>query len=85
MAVEDAGLFEVVQRIHFDVELPFELMGLRSELEAKCQSIKFDGDFTARGWHGAISVDAGADVETFNQLITDKGGGRIAVRQSESS
>ena len=85
MAVEDAGLFEVVQRIHFDVELPFELMGLRSELEAKCLSIKFDGDFTARGWQGAISVDAGADVETFNQLITDKGGGRIAVRQSESS
>jgi uncharacterized YigZ family protein len=82
-AVEDAGLFEVIPRITFHVELPFELMGLRSELEAKCQSIKFTGDFAARGWRGAISLDAGADVEIFKQLITDKGGGRITVQQSE--
>ena len=85
LAIEDAGLLEVVQRVKFEVELPFELMGLRSELEAKCLSIKFDGEFTARGWQGAISVDAGTDFETFYQLITDKGGGRIAVRQSASS
>ena len=83
MAVEDAGLFEVVQRVHFDVELPFELMGLRSELEAKCFSIHFDGDFAARGWRGVISLDAGDDVDTFNQLVTDKGGGRITALQSE--
>jgi uncharacterized YigZ family protein len=85
LAVEDAGLFEVVQRVNFEVELPFELMGLRSELEAKCLSIKFDGEFTARGWHGVISLSAGKDVEIFNQLITDKGGGRILLRQPESN
>jgi len=85
LAVEDAGLFEVVQRVKFEIELPFELTGLRSELEAKCLSIKFDGEFTARGWHGVISLSAGEDVEVFNQLITDKGGGRIPLRQSESS
>ncbi|MDP6964131.1 MAG: YigZ family protein [Planctomycetota bacterium] len=77
LAIEDAGLFEVIQRITFDIEIPFELMGLRSELEAKCGSIKFDGDFGARGWRGQISLDAGADVDVFNKLITDKGGGRI--------
>jgi putative IMPACT (imprinted ancient) family translation regulator len=85
LAVEDAGLSEVVQRVKFEVELPFELMGLRSELEAKCLSIKFDGEFTARGWHGVISLSAGKDVEIFNQLITDKGGGRRPLRQSESN
>ena len=84
LAVEDAGSFEVVQRVKLAVELPFELMGLRSELEAKCQSINFEGEFTARGWHGVISLDSGADVEMFNQLITDKGAGRIPVRQSKS-
>jgi uncharacterized YigZ family protein len=85
LAVEDAGLSEVVQRVKFEVELPFELMGLRSELEAKCLSINFDGEFTARGWHGVISLSAGKDAEIFNQLITDKGGGRIPLRQSESN
>ena len=69
----------------FEVELPFELMGLRSELESKCLSIKFDGEFAARGWHGVISLSAGKDVEIFNQLITDKGGGRISLRQPESN
>ena len=56
---------------------------LRSELEAKCLSIHFDGDFAARGWRGVISLDAGEDVDIFNQLVTDKGGGRITALQSE--
>ena len=80
LAVEDAGLLEVLQRMEFDVELPFDLMGLRSELEAKCTSIQFSGKFTARGWRGCISLDAGTDANVFHELITHRGGGRIIVR-----
>lgn len=77
--VDDAGRFEIVPRVRVSLRLTFEALGLRTELEALCSSIQFDGDFGAEGWLGEVELDE-AELPRFQSLLEEKSGGRAVWR-----
>lgn len=75
--VQDAGSFEVIPRVRVRLELPFAAMGLRTELEAICASISFQGDFVTAGWKGQVELNE-AELPRFHALLEEKSGGRVS-------
>jgi putative IMPACT (imprinted ancient) family translation regulator len=75
--VQDAGSFEVIPRVRLFLELPFASMGLRTELEAICASISFQGDFVTAGWKGQVELNE-AELPRLNALLEEKSGGRVS-------
>jgi|FLOH01.1.fsa_nt_gi uncharacterized YigZ family protein len=80
--VQEAGRFEVIPRVCFELELPFAALGLRTELAAVCTSIRFHGDFVAAGWAGQVELDE-AEQARFAALLAEKSGGRVSWRKVE--
>ena len=76
-ALDATPRHQVVLRFSYSLELPFNLLGLRTELEALCPSISFDGEYTDRGWVGKISIDEPERV-TFENLLDEKSAGSAA-------
>jgi uncharacterized YigZ family protein len=72
--VEDAGRREVIPRVRLGLILPFERLGLRTELEAVCSSIRFEGDFGAEGWVGEVELDE-SQLPRLQALLEEKSGG----------
>ena len=73
-ALDATPRHQVVLRLGYSLELPFNLLGLRTELEALCPSIRFDGEYTDRGWVGKISIDE-PECVTFENLLDEKSAG----------
>jgi len=70
-ALEKTPRHLVIPRVKYQIELPFKLMGLRTELEALCPSIKFHGDFNGRGWQGYLEL-AKPEAEVMKNLLREK-------------
>ncbi len=78
--VDEAGRFEIVPRVRLSLTLPFEALGLRTELEAVCSSVQFEGDFGAQGWEGEVELDE-VELVRLQSLLDEKSGGRVSWRR----
>ncbi len=73
---------EVIQRMDFHLTLPFELLGMRAELEAICSSIHLEGDFNDEGWSGVATINEN-EKPVFENLLFEKGKGKVKWSQQE--
>ena len=74
-ALEDAGRFEVVPRVRLSLSLPFNFLGLRTEIEALCSSCDFQGHFGEQGWVGFLEMEE-QQWSTCQKLLDEKSGGQ---------
>lgn len=65
----------------FWLALPFDLLGLRNEIEASCPSGRFDGAYTDHGWEGRVVLTV-ADAERLEHLLREHGAGRVRWTRS---
>lgn len=71
-ALEAAGRRIEVLRSQFTLHLPFESLGLRTELEAVFPSCAFDGMFGDEGWRGSIEIGE-EDVARLQAFLAERG------------
>ncbi|RMH02801.1 MAG: YigZ family protein [Planctomycetota bacterium] len=57
------------------LRLPFDLLGLRNEIESLCPTARFDGAYTDQGWEGRVELTV-ADAARFEQILEEHGAGR---------
>lgn len=80
-AVEQAGRRTLHARARFRLRLPFELTGVRNDLEAACPSLSWGaGRFDEAGWEGEVELDA-AELPAWRQTLEEKGRGRAEWRE----
>ena len=81
-ALEAAGRAQVVPRAALRLELPFDLLGLRGEIEALFPGVEFVGDFDERCWRGRVETDA-ADLPRLGALLAERAAGRAHWEPAE--
>jgi len=74
-AADATGRLTVPATTEYWLRLPFDLLGLRNEIEALCPSCRFDGAYTNDGWEGRLVLVL-ADSARFEELLEEKGAGR---------
>jgi len=75
--VDDAGRFEVIPRVRLSLVLPFAALGLRTELEAICASIRFQGEFGVEAWQGEVELNE-SELPRLQALLDEKSAGRVS-------
>ncbi|MDP6942465.1 MAG: YigZ family protein [Planctomycetota bacterium] len=75
-ALDNTPRREVIPKLKYHLAIPFELLGLRTELEAVCGSILFAGDFGDDGWLGSVILNENEGV-IFENLLSEKGNGKV--------
>ena len=80
-AAEAAGRRTLQATAEYWLGLPFDLLGLRNEIEARCPSCRFDGAYTELGWEGRVGLVL-ADAARFEELLEDQGAGRVRWTRS---
>jgi putative IMPACT (imprinted ancient) family translation regulator len=64
------------------LRLPFDLLGLRNEIEALCPSARFDGAYTDDGWEGRVRVTL-PDATRLAEIVREHGAGRARLTLGE--
>ena len=70
-AVDAAERREVVPRARLPLRLPFDLLGLRGEVEALFAGARFHGEFDEQAWSGCVEMDA-AELPRLLALLEEK-------------
>jgi len=81
-AVEAAGRHTLVPRAKLRMELPYDLLGLRGEIEALFPGAEFDGGFDERAWQGIVEMNA-ADLPRLCVLLEERAAGRARWERAE--
>jgi putative IMPACT (imprinted ancient) family translation regulator len=80
-ALEAAGSLQLEARATFQLILPFDLLGLRGEIEALFPKVNFSGDFGERGWQGTLDLPED-QVERLRSLLADKAKGMVTLKST---
>lgn len=78
IALQEAGSRTLEARSTMKMELPFHLLGLRTEIEALFSDAEFVGDFKDRGWVGTIDL-ASEQVQLLEAFLADKAKGAVIL------
>ncbi len=79
----DAGVGrEIVPRTRLPLRLPYDLLGLRGEMEALFPSASFAGDFDEQSWLGRVEMET-TDLPRLVALLQERAQGRAEWGPSE--
>jgi uncharacterized YigZ family protein len=78
-ALESAGVLQIEARSNFAFRLPFELLGLRKQIQSVFESVVFKGDFNAQGWQGELEI-SDDQLPRLQEFLAEKGQGRVTLQ-----
>jgi uncharacterized YigZ family protein len=78
-ALENAGVLQIEARSNFAFYLPFELLGLRNEIQSVFQEVIFSGEFDAQGWQGKLEI-SDQQLPRLQAFLAEKGQGRVTLQ-----
>jgi len=80
IGLEDAGIEVLEARITLQLELPFSLLGLRTEIDALFPDAVMAGEFTDRGFLGTLDLPL-EQVEHLQSILAEKAKGLVITKQ----
>lgn len=74
-AVDAGERREIVPRASLPLRLPFDLLGLRGEIETLFPSARFSGEFDEQSWAGRVDMET-SDLPRLDALLQERARGR---------
>ncbi|MCH2112857.1 MAG: IMPACT family protein [Planctomycetes bacterium] len=83
-AMKSLEVVEIIPRTFGEFHLPFDLFGLRDEMNHRFPGVEMKGDHAERGWVGELSLPT-SEVEDFQNWLRDQSRGSATWSPTRTS